>query len=338
MSTRVTKTGGAACAMGGDWWSQVGKRVGSHPVATATAATSVATFLWGATRRKLTVGKVAMAMGGMTTAIAVLFIAENGLMRIRLAMISMLVLVAGATVGRFVADRNDILQASPSVVPVLLGTVALGTLNWQLIYLTALLHVSAGTNGFLKEVFAHLRSGDNRIQKGNPFNVARPNPLGTGRRAHTFGTHIPDGAHAAQHVPGCGAFYKGKASDSSGMPSGHSQFAGTLAVFVGILLFNGGWVQRRDADATAKMLGFSGVPDGVATAGRAASVAVLAAFVAAVMWHRWDTTHCHSFAQVVTGAALGAGVGTLGYVVQTRELTDHGRLLFRGPPSCKPSA
>lgn len=229
--------------------------------------------------------------------------------------------VTGVFVGT-VKHWHELLQASPAAVPFVLALLGAGEQNWRLLYTAALLYSSEFTNLCLKEGFRRLF----------PARTTRPNPEGTGPKVDVAWNHREFTGTWKRHnrfdgndsIPGCSSFHAGKTSGSSGFPSGHSMFAGTMAVFGSLMLYEGSWWDRGDAESTTTWLGKS-VPSSSVAVGT--GIGMLWAFAGLVAWHRYHYTNCHSAFQVAVGIMLGAGNGYLGYFLQKRYLTSESGFL-----------
>lgn len=97
---------------------------------------------------------------------------------------------------------------------------------------------------------------------------------------------------------GCGIYYEGKTSTSSGMPSGHAQYMGTFGVFFTLYII--GKIKREklkneNADISKYIASLIGIW-------------VIAAVVICHRSSLWSG--CHSAAQLFVGFCLGGGLGT----------------------------
>lgn len=118
-------------------------------------------------------------------------------------------------------------------------------------------------------------------------------------------TERPNGAsniNFGDKPKGCGIYFEGKASESSGMPSGHAQYMGTFATF--FTLYIAGKI-KRDREKG----------ENVDFGSYVISLIGLWTIAAVVILHRsplWSG--CHSPAQLTVGTLLGSGLG-LGFYV-----------------------
>ena len=211
------------------------------------------------------------------------------------------------------ADIADgIITSSPAWIPFACFVVACATLDTMLMYFWAALIASKLLNWCLKKLWgARMRGSllDGRRPDGcgaggvvpadDPFyNTAASCEFvrGTPGRNSVLGPTLGD-------CRGCSDFGRGY-SESSGMPSGHSQMAATFAVYTGFVVWTRGLVSVADSELACAAAG-----DKVALISKVVTTVALAAGSMAVFYHRAVTTNCHSWAQVAAGAGVGALVG-----------------------------
>jgi membrane-associated phospholipid phosphatase len=170
---------------------------------------------------------------------------------------------------------DNLVTTTPYSIGVASLYVSLVTQDPSGIYVLAIAALTEISNGAVFKPLAKTFFGEAMTRRPNPASNIR------------FGNH----------PKGCGIYFEGKASRSSGMPSGHAQGMGTFSTF--FTLYMVGKMKRGRAKGSK-----------VGIASYAISLLGLWTIATVVVLHRsplWSG--CHSPAQLTVGALLGAGLG-----------------------------